>query len=157
MNWNKNWALVILFLLVSSFLTLTLLADKKSKPKNMLCYQNTCFEVKLAQTKAEKRKGLQGRRKLGQNQGMLFIYPKERQLSFWMKDTLIPLDIIWLNKNKEVIKIKHKAQPCKSEPCPTFEPEEKSQYVLEIKGGRSKEIGLKEGKKLKFNIKSLSK
>lgn len=124
--------------------------DNLKRETTDVCFQKHCFEAKLAKTKAEKRKGLKGRENLKENKAMLFVYSQERKLSFWMKDTLIPLDIIWLNKNKEIIDIKHQAQPCKSEICPVFEAEGKSQYVLELKGGMAEEIGLKEGRKLKF-------
>lgn len=122
-----------------------------------VCYQNHCFKTKIAKTKAERKKGLKKRKNLKEDEAMLFDFPQEGKLGFWMKDTLIPLDIIWLNKNKEVIKIKHEAQPCKSLPCPVFKPEKKSKYVLEIKGGRAKEIGVKKDERLKFNEQNLSK
>lgn len=121
-----------------------------TKDINKVCFKTHCFDVKIAKTKAEKRRGLSNREKLGENKGMLFIYPEERKLSFWMKDTLVPLDIIWINKKQKVIEIKHNAQPCKSEPCPSFSPENKAQYVLEINGGEAEKLGLKPGDRLKF-------
>lgn len=156
---NIDFKKPILFLFIVSVPFLFLIFSKVNSEQKTtkVCYQSHCFEAELAKTKAEKRKGLKERKNLDKDKAMLFSYPQERKLSFWMKDVLIPLDIIWLSKNKEVIKIKHKAQPCKSEPCPAFKPKAKSQYVLEIKGGRAKEIGLKKGKELNFNEKSSSK
>lgn len=112
------------------------------------CYDQHCFELMLARTPEEQRQGLMFRDQLPPRAGMLFIYEEEQPLSFWMKNTLIPLDIIWLNKNKVVIYISKNTLPCKADPCPRIEPKEKSAYVLEINGGLSDEIGLKVGDQL---------
>ena len=62
--------------------------------------------------------------------GMLFVYDDEQPRRFWMKDTLIPLDIIFINKNEEIVTIHH-AIPCKKDPC-TIYGSEPAQYVLEV-------------------------
>ena len=82
------------------------------------------------------------REKLDADKGMLFIYEKEGKYPFWMKNTLIPLDIIWIDKNKEVVFISANAQPCKEDYCPSILPPENAKYVLEINGGVSEKIGL---------------
>ena len=69
-----------------------------------------------------------------------------------MKNTLIPLDIIWLSKEKEVVFIKKEAQPCGDGNCPIISPDKEAKYVLEIKGGVANEIGLKAGEVLVFEI-----
>jgi uncharacterized membrane protein (UPF0127 family) len=67
---------------------------------------------------------------------MLFIFPTEDIYSFWMKNTLIPLDMIWINANLNIVDIQ-KADPCKQDPCPLYVPEKQAQYILELNQGMS--------------------
>jgi hypothetical protein len=114
------------------------------------CYKDHCFEVEVAKSKKEKRTGLMGKETLAENKGMIFLYSKPGIHSFWMKNTLVPLDIIWLDKNQHVIYIKHNAQPCENGDCPSFGPDRPAKYVLEIQGGEAEKIGLEKGDKLHF-------
>ena len=109
-----------------------------------------CFNVELADTPEKHTQGLMNRESLNQNSGMLFLFDTEDKYSFWMKNTLIPLDIIWLDKNKEVVFIEHSAQPCEADPCETFGSGKSAKYILEINSGLAKEIGLKERDYLEF-------
>ncbi|MCM8773944.1 MAG: DUF192 domain-containing protein [Candidatus Omnitrophica bacterium] len=90
------------------------------------------------------------RNNLEENRGMLFIFEEEDIYPFWMKNTFIPLDIIWINEDREVVFIKHSAQPCKEERCPSIYPDKKARFVLELKGGTAKKIGLNSGDKIDF-------
>jgi len=108
---------------------------------NQVCFESNCFDVEIASTYEERSKGLMFRESLKENQGMLFIFKEENIYSFWMKNTLIPLDIIWINKDKEVIHIET-AQPCESDPCPSYSPPVLSLYVLELNANTSKKINL---------------
>ncbi len=94
-------------------------------------------------------KGLMGRKKLGENEGMLFAFADSAPRSFWMKDTLIPLDLIFITENLTIAKISH-AVPCESDPCATYPSGMPVKYVLEIKGGLADEKGVKEGGAVKF-------
>ncbi len=117
---------------------------------DMVCFQKSCFHVELADTQAERELGLSNRATFSEDTGMLFIFEQEGQYGFWMKDTLIPLDIIWIDKDKQVVFIQKNAEPCKQEPCQTYNPRKNALYVLELNSGMSDKIGLKEGDKLKF-------
>ena len=92
------------------------------------------------------------RESLEDNRGMLFIYDFDGEYNFWMKNTLIPLDIIWINSEKEVVYIEYSAQPCQ-EICESINPGKDAKYILEINGGKANEIGLEIGDKINFNIK----
>jgi uncharacterized membrane protein (UPF0127 family) len=92
------------------------------------------------------------RGKLDLNKGMFFIFENEGEYSFWMKNTLINLDIIWINKDKEVVFISKNTQPCSSDSCLTFNSDKKAQYVLELNGGVTDKIGLNVGDKVIFNF-----
>lgn len=99
----------------------------------------------------ERSRGLMYREGLDSDKGMLFIFEKEGEYPFWMKNTLISLDIIWINENKEVVFISENAQPCSEEySCPSISPGKNAKYVLEINGGTSERIGLKIGDKANF-------
>lgn len=73
---------------------------------------------------------------------MLFVYDEEKKYSFWMKNTLIPLDIIWIDKDHRVVDVQT-VQPCKTEHCPSFTPKEQAQYILEINAGIAERAGIK--------------
>ena len=80
---------------------------------------------------------------------MLFVYDEEIKSKFWMKNTLIPLDIIWLDSDLNVVHVAN-AVPCVTEECELYGPDlEKAQYVLEVNSGISKNIGLEKGSTLK--------
>jgi len=115
-----------------------------------VCFAENCFFVELADTPEKQIEGLMNRESLDENRGMLFIFDKEGIYSFWMKNTLIPLDIIWLNENKEVVFIKNNAQPCQNE-CPAIKPDAEAKYVLEINSGLANKINLNLGDKLIFD------
>jgi len=124
-----------------------------SAGRKEVCFKEHCFDAELAVTPKERARGLMFKKELGRDQGMLFIFESEEIRPFWMKNTLMPLDIIWMNKDKEVAFMKKDAQPCKDGPCPLVHPTKKSKYVLELKGGTADKIGLMIGDKLIFDVK----
>ncbi|MCX7779101.1 MAG: DUF192 domain-containing protein [Patescibacteria group bacterium] len=144
--------IIIFFLLFIISLFFIFLKSQKNAI-HQACFRNYCFEVELARTPAEQMKGLMFRRKLDQNKGMLFIFDQEAYYSFWMKNTLLPLDIIWLNQNQEVVFISHQSQPCLENFCPIITPEKKAKYVLEINGGMAEKMNLKNGDRFIFKLK----
>jgi hypothetical protein len=115
-----------------------------SETKNV-CLKNNCFLVELMRTIAERAHGLMYREQMENNRGMLFIFPIEGFYDFWMKNTLIPLDIIWLDENYQVVDVKNNAAPCLQESCPSFVSSREAKFVLEINGGQTDKIGLKVG------------
>ena len=121
------------------------------------CFKDKCFAVEVADTPQERAIGLMNREYLDSNSGMLFLFDEEAEYVFWMKNTLIPLDIIWLDQNKKVIFIKHNAEPCQIGQCEFFKPSEKAKYVLEIGGGLAKEIDLREGNTVGFTEQTVDK
>lgn len=142
---NKKLILAIIFLLF-------LLGCNSSKPSDKVCFGRECFDVELAITQNEHNKGLMYREHLDKDKGMLFIFEEPGEYNFWMKNTLIPLDIIWIDENKEVIFITKNTQPCKEDPCPSISSDKPAKYVLELNTGIADEIGLKEGDRLIINV-----
>lgn len=119
----------------------------KSKPDtwSQVCFKDSCFFVEEKKTKTEREEGLMNREKLDKDSGMLFIFEKEEVYSFWMKNTLIPLDIIWISLEKKVVFINKNSLPCKNVDCFLINPGIKAKYVLEVNAGVSELIGLKIG------------
>jgi uncharacterized membrane protein (UPF0127 family) len=100
------------------------------------------FTVEIADTNEERAKGLMFRNELAADAGMLFDYGKEQETSFWMQNTLIPLDMIFIGADGVVKNIHVNAKPLDTTPIPSGVP---VRFVLEIPGGRSREIGLAVG------------
>ena len=121
----------------------------RSWPKRV-CFKKNCFSIELALTPEERACGLMFREYLNKDEGMLFVYEEERKYSFWMKNTVIPLDMIWINNDKEVVFIAKNVQPCRQDSCPVIYPDRKALYVLELNAGLSDDINLKVGDKMHF-------
>ena len=115
-----------------------------------VCFNNKCFIVEVARTKSELMRGLQLRDSLDKDKGMLFIFPSTQRQSFWMKDTFIPLDIIWLDRRKKIVFIIPNILPCETERCPVYTPDSDASYVLEVNAGVAAEFGLRVGDQAVF-------
>ncbi len=103
----------------------------------------------VADSPQERSKGLSGRSSLPDDRGMVFIFDKPDELCFWMKDTLIPLDMIWLDEAKKVTKVEANVQPS-SYPDSFCSLEPKDKYVIELNAGKAQEFGIKTGQTLSF-------
>ena len=101
------------------------------------------MRVEVADDLAEQAKGLMDRTALGENRGMLFVYPEERELSFWMKNTLIPLSIAYIDSERRVVDIQD-MKPLDDEP-PSYVSADPAQYALEVNRGFFEERGVKVG------------
>lgn len=138
---------LIIAAIVAFFIFLVFYAETNPK----VCYKNHCFNVEIAKTQQELASGLMFRKTLDENNGILFVFEKEGRYSFWMKNTLISLDIIWMNKDNKVIFIENSAQPCALKDCPSIDPGVNASYVLEISAGMAEKLGLKKGDELKIS------
>ena len=109
--------------------------------------KNRIYYLETATNPIQQMKGLSGRSSLCQNCGMLFVFPVDTILPFWMKDTLIPLDIIWLDSSGSVVKIiSAPTQPGSSiNQLTTYTNERPAKYVIELNIGESNKIGLHVG------------
>lgn len=105
------------------------------------------FDIEIADTPEETELGLMNRKVMNENQAMLFIFPYEKVLTFWMKNTYIPLDIIYFDTNNKIVHIAKNAIPFNEELIPSEMP---ALYALEIKAGLSDKLGIKTGMKMKY-------
>lgn len=105
--------------------------------------------VEIADTPAKRNQGLAQRSSLPENQGMLFVFTEAGYHPFWMKDTLIPLDFIWIANNK-IVAITSHVQPEDYQPPKTLKPEEKVDVVLELNADAARKFNLTPGQKIEF-------
>jgi len=127
------------------------LCDKKIQGPRV-CFRDQCFDVEVVQKPEELTRGLMERDSMEDNHGMLFVFPESRQYSFWMKDTLIPLDMIWMDYGRNVVHIAHDVPPCEEDPCPTYAPPTDALYVLEINAGLAQRFGITQGDRAEFKL-----
>ncbi|WP_162197633.1 DUF192 domain-containing protein [Methanosarcina horonobensis] len=121
--------------------------EVKSTESGQVCIKDSCFSVEIAANQSQRQYGLMNREHLDPDKGMLFFFEEEGVHHFWMKNTLIPLDIIWINSSRDIVYIERNAQPCTSGYCPSFDPGKNASYVLEINGGLSDRYGINVGDK----------
>lgn len=117
------------------------MAEVNNKESNLvnITIGDKKYKVEIADTPEKQEKGLMGRKSLPSDQGMLFIYDEPQDMLYWMKDTSIPLDIIFIDDDMEVVSVKQ-GQPMSEEPIT----EKDVQYVLEV----NSDSGIEEGDQL---------
>ena len=103
--------------------------------------------VEIANTEEKRQLGLMYRTDLPEMQGMLFLFPREGKLSFWMKNTPRSLDILYINSARTIVGIAHNTTPFSEEPLPSRRP---AQFVLEVNGGFCLRHGITEGDRVEF-------
>lgn len=106
--------------------------------------------VEIAADDETRAQGLMFRDHLRPGTGMLFLFPQDGQYPFWMKNTKISLDMIWIDSGFRIAAIAHDVPPCYVDDCPSYPPNATARYVLEVAAGVAKQHGLKAGDRLKF-------
>lgn len=150
---EKKKITIIMIVLIMLFIAVYFIyINKDNKKENKVCIKNKCIQVEVADNTFLREKGLMYRTSLCDDCGMLFIFPAEGKYGFWMKNTKIPLDIIWISKDKKIVNI-IKAEPCVNEICQGYYPEKDSLYVLEVNSGFSRENQLKLGDDVRIDVK----
>ncbi len=125
------WALIAFLVLCGLVL---FVVQRLARPQ--VCFrQDVCLRVEVADTDAERQKGLMFRRSLPSNSGMLFVFPQEGIWGFWMKNTRIPLDIIWMDSSGRVVGIARNVAPSDLQQPPVFKNDRAAKYVLEANAG----------------------
>jgi len=118
---------------------------------NKVVINGKVIDVEIADAPEERSKGLMFRESLKKNEGMLFVYEDSKIRSFWMKNTLIPLDIIFISEDFRIINIEV-AVPCEEDPCRTYDSLKDVKYVLEVNKGYSMEKGIESGDFVEIKI-----
>lgn len=104
----------------------------------------TVLDLEHAVTPEQQALGLMFRTDLPPQQGMVFSFRPARRVSFWMKNVVIPLDMVFL-RDRTIVAIEANVLPCAAEPCPTYGPTEPVDRVIELRGGQAETLGLQVG------------
>ena len=108
------------------------------------------YALELALTDEDRANGLMFRESLPEKTGMLFVFPQPAPHHFYMKNTMIPLDMIWMDEAGKVLFVSANTPPCKADPCPTYGPDGPAGMVLELAGGLAEKEGVKVGTVLRL-------
>ena len=106
------------------------------------------FSAELATTDETRARGLMMRTELAADHSMLFVFPDTQPRWFWMKNTLIPLDILYFDDNRKLVSMQLDVPPCKADPCPSYPSDRPARYVLELDAGTARRIGAAIGDEL---------
>jgi uncharacterized protein len=112
--------------------------------KSVLVGENI-FSVLVADTEAKRVKGLGGREMLGEQEGMLFVFPEPNYPTFWMKDMRIPIDIIWMDSEQVIGFVENAAPEGLGRELALYRPPHAIRYVLEVKAGMVRALGITQG------------
>lgn len=149
-------SLALLFLLLLSFPCPTQAGTDHAMPGliPITLPGGAIIHAELADTPQKRAEGLMYREHLGADRGMLFTFLQAQPWTFWMKNTKIPLDIIWMNEKKQIVHIEQNVPICTrtDDSCPQYRPNDESLYVLELAGGRAENLKLQRGSKLQFKV-----
>ena len=110
------------------------------------------FSVELAETSEKQALGLMFREEMAEDHGMLFIFPAEGMRRFWMKNTRIPLDILYFDAELKLVSVSENVRPCKTRNCPTYPSKGPARYVLELNAGKAAELGVQPGDLLELRL-----
>ena len=105
------------------------------------------LRVEVARTDAQRQLGLMHRRTLGARAGMVFQFPQATSGAFWMKDTLIPLDIAFYGARGRILRIMQ-MKPCRADPCPLYDPRVVYRGALEVNAGSFRRWGVRRGDRI---------
>ncbi len=109
----------------------------------------TSIDIEVKQDDAGRAEGMMWRRSMEEDQGMLFIMERSEPQSFWMRNTYIPLDIMFIGEDKRIVNIRKNAQPQTLDPQPS---KGNAKYVLEVIGGFSDQFGVEAGDRVEFEV-----
>ena len=110
------------------------------------------FKVEIADTQQKQALGLMFRESMPADEGMIFLFPNEAPRSFWMKNTRIPLDIMYFDKDLKMVSISANTPPCRVSRCPSYPSSKPAMYVLELNAGTASELGVGPGDSLVLDL-----
>ena len=109
------------------------------------------YVVEIADDDAERARGLMFRDAMADDRGMLFIHDSQQPLAYWMKNTRIPLDILYFDDERRLVSQRRGVPPCSlGDRCPNYPSGAPARYVLELNAGQAERLGLQDGAELRF-------
>lgn len=110
------------------------------------------FTVEIADDDAERARGLMFRDQMAAGNGMLFIHDREEPQAYWMKNTRIPLDILYFDSARRLVAQQRNIPPCSAgNACPSYPSGKPARYVLELNAGEAERLKLQDGAELRFS------
>ena len=149
---NPIYIIIIFLFIIFGLLIFYFTQASSTFTSTIVNINNQKINLEIAKTNSQKAKGLSGRTNLCPNCGMIFIFNKEGIYPFWMKDTLIPLDLIWLNSKGLIVSILT-AKPEPNTPITQlklYQNQKPAKYVIELNANRARELNLKIGDKIEI-------
>lgn len=125
-------------------------ADPRDALPKAIAPDGHTFRLEIASTPEQRARGYMFREKVGRDEGMLFVFSSSDFHSFWMKNCLVSLDIIWLSEDLTVVHLEQQVPACRKDPCPGYPSMSKARYVLEIASGGARKHGIQVGVKLRI-------
>ena len=156
----KTKFVIVITIFLTTIMTQVFSNQQLKKPRYgevIFLKQQLAIKVEIAQSDAERSIGLMFRENLAERNGMLFVNEQEKKLAIWMKNTLIPLDIVFVSAQGVIVSIFKDLQPCLKVPCQIYESQEMAKYILEINAGLAEKNGVRVGQRLKFNLSQIQR
>jgi len=123
---------------------------QEKQDENQITLDLSTLEIEIVDTEPARQQGLSGRESLGDNAGMLFVFPSSERHGFWMKEMHFPLDIIWISDGV-IVDVVTLPPPYPGLPIPpSHRPKKNADLALELNAGKAKELGIREGARVTF-------
>ena len=106
------------------------------------------YKIEIAEDDASRAHGLMDRTHMDDDRGMLFVFPDDAPRAFWMKNTKIPLDMLYFDADRKLVSVQHNVPPCVADPCPAYSSGAPARYVLELNAGQAEKLGVSSGDEL---------
>ena len=167
-NYMPHIIITVLIIVIGGYFGLNHYDEEVSSAKEIKGYQQFDFrkdgeltfqtsegkyisqiDIEIADDMVERAVGLMYRDEMKENQGMFFIFPRQEYQSFWMKNTVLPLDILFVNKKNEIVTIHKNTTPFSEESYPSTAP---AVYVIEVNAGYTDTHGIEQGDKISWRV-----
>jgi uncharacterized membrane protein (UPF0127 family) len=106
------------------------------------------YTIEIAADDASRAHGLMDRTQMDADHGMLFVFDDDAMRAFWMKNTKIPLDMLFFDADRKLVSVQPNVQPCIADPCPAYSSGAPARYVLELNAGQAAKLGVTSGDEL---------
>lgn len=146
----RHAAILLHTLFLASICTACAGASRAASQSPAVDLRGHRIQVEIAADDASREHGLMDRTSMPADHGMLFVFPDSQIRTFWMKDTLIPLDMLFLDADGKLVTLLADVPPCKADPCGIYPSTQPARYVLELNAGVAAKLGWREGDAVTF-------